>query len=86
TEALTVRDHLVTVGNKDGNPRITFTYPFINAARSVIFLVAGANKIPALAQVFAPVADDFAYPSRLIKPQGELIWLLDQAAGLELKS
>ncbi|NET01875.1 MAG: 6-phosphogluconolactonase [Sphaerospermopsis sp. SIO1G1] len=86
TEALTVRDHLVTVGNKDGNPRITFTYPFINSARSVIFLVAGANKIPALAQVFAPVADDFAYPSRLIKPQGELIWLLDQAAGLELKS
>jgi 6-phosphogluconolactonase len=85
TEALKVRDRLVTVGNKDGNPRITFTYPFINAARSVIFLVAGTNKIPALAQVFAPVADDFTYPSRLIKPQGELIWLLDQAAGLELK-
>ncbi|WP_353930316.1 6-phosphogluconolactonase [Okeanomitos corallinicola TIOX110] len=85
TEALSVSDRLVTVGNKDGNPRITFTYPFINAARSVIFLAAGANKRPALAQVFAPAADDFAYPSRLIKPQGELIWLLDQAAGLELK-
>ncbi|MFM9157243.1 MAG: 6-phosphogluconolactonase, partial [Dolichospermum sp.] len=27
-----------------------------------------------------------AYPSRLIKPQGELYWLLDTAAGLELKS
>ncbi|MCG6133772.1 MAG: 6-phosphogluconolactonase [Nostoc sp. LLA-1] len=84
TDALQVRDRLVTVGNKDGNPRITFTYPLINAARSVIFVVAGANKRPALAQVFAPVADDFSYPSRLIQPQGELWWLLDAAAGSEL--
>jgi 6-phosphogluconolactonase len=83
TEALRVCDRLITVGNKDDNLRITFTYPFINAAHSVIFLVAGANKRPALAQIFAPVADDFAYPSRLIRPQGELYWLLDAAAGLE---
>ncbi|MBD2626662.1 6-phosphogluconolactonase [Trichormus variabilis] len=85
TEALKVGDRLITVGNKDSSQRITFTYPFINAARSVIFLAAGANKRPALAQVFAPEADDFTYPSRLIKPQGELLWLLDAAAGLELK-
>jgi 6-phosphogluconolactonase len=85
TKALKVCDRLITVGNKDDNLRITFTYPFINAARSVIFLAAGANKRPALAQIFAPVADDFVYPSRLIKPQGELYWLLDAAAGLELQ-
>ncbi|MBD2430264.1 MULTISPECIES: 6-phosphogluconolactonase [Fischerella] len=85
TEALKVRDRLITVGNKDGNPRITFTYPFINAARCVIFVVAGANKKPALAQVFAPQADNFTYPSRLIQPQGELWWLLDAAAGDEIK-
>jgi 6-phosphogluconolactonase len=85
TEALKVSDRLVTVGNKDGNPRITFTYPLINAAHNVIFIVAGANKQPALAQIFAPVADDFAYPSRLIKPQGKLWWLLDAAAGLKIK-
>jgi 6-phosphogluconolactonase len=84
TPALKVRDRLITVGNKDENPRITFTYPFINAARSVIFLVAGVNKRPALAQVFAAVGDDFTYPSRLIQPQGELLWLLDAAAGGEL--
>ncbi|QSJ14504.1 6-phosphogluconolactonase [Nostoc sp. UHCC 0702] len=85
TEALKVRDRLITVGNKDGNPRITFTYPFINSARSVIFLVAGANKRAALAQVFAPVADDSTYPSRLIQAQEELWWLLDAAAGSELQ-
>jgi 6-phosphogluconolactonase len=84
TDALKVSDRLITVGNKDGNPRITFTYPFINSARSVIFVVAGANKRPALAKIFAPEADDFSYPSRLIRPQGELWWLLDSAAGAEV--
>jgi 6-phosphogluconolactonase len=81
TEALQVRDRLVTVGNKDGQPRLTFTAPFINQARCVIFVIAGASKRPALAQVFAPQGDEMSYPSRLIEPVGELWWLLDEAAG-----
>lgn len=85
TPALQVRDRIMTVGNKDGQPRITFTVPTIERSRCVIFLVSGANKRAALAQVFAPVADDFTYPSRLIQPQGELWWLLDAAAGQDLK-
>jgi 6-phosphogluconolactonase len=81
TEALQVRDRLITVGNKEGQPRITFTAPLINQARCVVFIVAGASKRPALTQVFASEADESNYPSRLIQPQGELWWLLDQAAG-----
>ena len=81
TDALQVQDHLVTVGNKDGQPRITFTAPLINQADCVIFLVAGASKRPALAQIFAADADPLTYPARLIQPQGELWWLLDQEAG-----
>jgi 6-phosphogluconolactonase len=81
TDALQVSDRLITVGNKDGNPRITFTVPLINEARSVIFMVSGANKKPALSQIFAESADSNTYPTRLIQPQGELWWLLDQAAG-----
>lgn len=84
TDALNVQDNLVTVGNKDGQPRITFTASLINHAHCVIFLVAGASKRPALAQVFAPAADPLTYPSRLIQPTGELWWLLDEAAGQEL--
>jgi len=80
TEALKVTDKLVTVGNKDTSVRLTFTYPFINAAECVIFLVAGENKRPALAQVFAPTASEMTYPSRLIKPEKELWWFLDEAA------
>jgi 6-phosphogluconolactonase len=86
TDALQVRDRLVTVGHKDGTPRLTFTAPLINYARTVIFLVAGENKQTALAHVFAPDDDADQYPSRLIQPQGELWWLLDQAAGQNLAS
>ena len=86
TPALQVHDRLVTTGNKDGQPRITFTVPLINQARWVLFVVAGASKQPALAQVFAPEADAMTYPSRLIQPSGELWWLLDQAAGQNVKS
>ncbi|MGF1674746.1 MAG: 6-phosphogluconolactonase [Rivularia sp. (in: cyanobacteria)] len=85
TEALKVTDKLITVGNKDSSVRLTFTYPFINAAECVIFLVSGENKRPALAQVFSPTASETTYPSRLIQPQKELWWLLDQAAGAEIK-
>ena len=84
TEALSVKDSLVTVGNKDGEPRISFTIPLINQANCVLFLVAGKNKRSALQQVFAPQGDETAYPSRQIQPQGDLLWLLDQAAVAEL--
>lgn len=84
TAALDVGDRSITLGDKDGQPRLTFTVPLINHARCVLFLVSGESKRPALAQVFAEVGDARAYPSRLIHPQGELIWLLDQAAGAAL--
>ncbi|MEB3309535.1 MAG: 6-phosphogluconolactonase [Snowella sp.] len=86
TEALQVCDRLITVGNKDGQPRLTFTVPLINQAHCVLFLVAGASKRPALAQIFAENTDPEIYPARFIHPQGKLIWLLDKAAGEELAS
>jgi 6-phosphogluconolactonase len=84
TAALSVRDRLVTVGDKDGQPRLTFTIDLINQARSAIFLVSGESKQPALDAVFAPTGDATTYPSRSIAPQGELLWLLDAAAGAKL--
>ncbi|MEL6930778.1 MAG: 6-phosphogluconolactonase [Cyanobacteria bacterium J06600_6] len=84
TEALSVEDRLVTVGNHHGQPRITFTIPLINQADCVVFLVAGENKRPALKQVFATQGDEKQYPSRSIQPKGELLWLLDRAAAEEL--
>jgi 6-phosphogluconolactonase len=85
TAALSVVDRLVTIGDKDGQPRLTFTFPLINHARSTIFLVSGASKQIALTAVFAPTGDITAYPSRGIKPSGELLWLLDAPAGERLE-
>ena len=85
TKALSVSDRLVTVGNKDDNPRITFTVPLINQARCVLFMVAGENKRPALKEIFAKQSDEMNYPSRLIQPEGELFWLLDKSAAAELQ-
>lgn len=85
TDALQVCDRAVTVGNKDGQPRLTLTVPVLNLSACVIFVVSGANKQDALAQVFAKEGDDETYPSRLIQPlEGDLWWLLDEAAGANL--
>jgi 6-phosphogluconolactonase len=81
TAALQVCDALVTVGEKSGQPRITFTYPLLNQARNVLFMVAGENKQTALQQVFSPDGSNEIYPSRAVSAQENLIWLLDSAAG-----
>ncbi|NEO28031.1 MAG: 6-phosphogluconolactonase, partial [Kamptonema sp. SIO4C4] len=86
TDVLQISDRLVAVGNKDGQPRLTLTIPFLNQARCILFLVAGANKQTALKQVFAESGDNTAYPSRFIQPQGECWWLLDEAAGQGLEN
>jgi 6-phosphogluconolactonase len=75
----------VTAGDKDGQPRLTLTAPLINQARCVLFMVAGANKQSALRQVFTADASDITYPAKLIRPAGELWWLLDQAAAAGLE-
>ena len=86
TQALDVRDRLVTVGNHDGEPRISFTIPLITQGRKVVFLVAGENKQEALAQVFSEDADPHTYPSRFIQAGTDCHWLLDAAAGAGVPS
>ena len=80
TEALSVTDRLITVGNNNGDPRISFTAPTINHGKKVVFLVAGENKQQALSQVFSPDADPQQYPSKLIAPETGSHWLLDEPA------
>jgi 6-phosphogluconolactonase len=61
--------------------RLTLTAPAINAARHVRFLVGGADKAAALAQVIAGPRDPARYPSQLIAPaDGDQVWLVDAAA------
>ena len=86
TNALTVKDQIITVGNKDDQPRLTLTATAINQASCVLFIVAGENKRPALKEIFAPQGNEQVYPARLIQPQGELWWLLDRSAAMGLEN
>jgi 6-phosphogluconolactonase len=66
--------------------RITLTAGAINSARNIIFLVAGADKAPALNEVIRGPRNPEQYPSQLIEPsQGALLWMIDEAAASLLK-
>jgi 6-phosphogluconolactonase len=58
-------------------PRITLTYPALESSRHTAFLVAGADKRETLSRA---LAGDQALPAARIRPVGELIWFVDQAA------
>jgi 6-phosphogluconolactonase len=58
--------------------RITFTYPLINAARHICFLVQGDDKKPIIEQILAGNSD---YPSAHVYPtDGRLTWVLGWTA------
>ncbi len=87
TAALGVTDRLVTenVVPQLATTRITFTPPLANNAALVAFLIAGADKADALAQVLQGAPDSQRYPSQLIAPAGELRFIIDQAAAAKLR-
>ena len=55
--------------------RITLTFPIINAARKVLFLVRGEEKRAVVDRVLAGQSD---FPASLVDPEnGSVTWLLD---------
>ena len=67
--------------------RITFTEPVLNNARTVEFLVAGADKASALKEVLEGNASAELYPSKVVQPNnGKLVWRVDHLAAAELGS
>jgi 6-phosphogluconolactonase len=67
--------------------RITLTPPVLNHAATVIFLVSGAAKAPALAAVLEGEPRPELYPAQVVAPiDGRLLWLVDRAAAAQLRS
>lgn len=65
--------------------RITLTAPVINAAREVVFLVAGPDKAPMLREVLEGPRDPSRLPAQLVQPEnGELVWIVDRAAAAQV--
>ncbi len=61
--------------------RITFSWPVLNQARDVFFLVQGGDKAEVLQRVFQGPFDPETLPSQLIRPaSGKLTLFLDSAA------
>ena len=87
TAALGREDALVVANHvpKLNTDRITFTYPMINAARDVVFLVGGAGKRETLHAVLDGPEQLRRYPSQGVRPAGgKLTWLVDRAAAEDL--
>jgi 6-phosphogluconolactonase len=65
--------------------RVTFTFPLLNAARQVMFLVSGPAKATIVHEVLDNPPDLHKHPSSGVLPSGKLVWLLDEPAASQLK-
>lgn len=73
----------------EGRPaeRLSLTPLVFNAARTVLFLVTGANKSEAVAATLRDEDDPQRWPAQRIQPDGgAVVWLLDNAAAAGLAS
>ncbi len=61
--------------------RITLTYPVLNAARQIVFLVEGRNKAVALRDILEGQAPREDRPAAGVQPvDGTVTWLIDKEA------
>lgn len=64
--------------------RLTLTYPVLNAAKLTLVLVSGEGKADAIHRIFDPNETDKP-PAAFVRPEGHIIWLLDEGAASKLK-
>ncbi len=64
--------------------RVTLTFPVLNSACTVLFLVSGAKKAKIVEEILGHKPQSAGYPSSRVAPaNGTLVWMLDNdSAGL----
>lgn len=78
---------LAVSADYQGRPakRVTLTPAVFNSARTILFLVTGEDKAGALSRVLSNASMPEDYPAQRILPtDGQVIWLLDEAAASDL--
>lgn len=79
--ALEEAAHWVCPAQKGDQWRLTLTFPVINAAREVVFLVTGAAKQAMLRNVIEPDGGAASWPAARVQPEaGSLRWFMDRDA------
>ncbi|MEL7148487.1 MAG: 6-phosphogluconolactonase, partial [Bacteroidota bacterium] len=72
---------VVATHPESGQKRVSLTGEVINQAKSVVFLVTGADKNTMVAQVHKRDEHSAQFPAALVQPKSKnLIWFLDQDA------
>lgn len=62
-------------------PRLTLTFPVINGAAAVYFLVTGHAKAEALRRALCEPPDPISCPASAVRPHdGSVVWWVDEAA------
>jgi 6-phosphogluconolactonase len=88
TRALDVTDRLAVANRveKFDSNRLTMTYPVINNAFRIFFIVPGFDKAKALRDVLEGEQNFAKFPAQRIKPvkRGKLLWFISSSAGSEL--
>jgi 6-phosphogluconolactonase len=71
-----------TLAPTEPRRRLTLTFPVLNSAAQVFFLVAGAEKAEALRCALTPTAQREQCPAAGVRPTaGDAVWWADAAAG-----
>ena len=80
SDALFVRDDLITVGEGKGHQRITFTSKLLNSTDKVIFLISGVTKQTALKRLLNQSESWERTPAKLVANSSKIIVLADKDA------
>ena len=80
SDALFVREDLITVGEGKGHKRITFTSKLLNSTDNIVFLISGSAKQVAIKRLLDQSESWERTPAKLVAPSSEIIVLADKDA------
>ena len=88
SEALQINTRMATANKIPDTEtwRVTMTFPVINNAKQLLFLVAGEDKAEALRHILEGPGNPEEFPAQLVRQKrGFQLWLIEKSAAALLK-